>query len=155
MVAPVTQPRHCFWDWTAESTVRFSDAFGSAGEVSDRTKPFLLTAVNGSESATVFQNGRLLKSANKLLPRRLDTPWVLGQQGNINGEFWTGSVAEIRVYRRALSNLELRSVEQQLADQYGITLSSVEPPQQADSQTLALASLCHVLMNSNEFLFID
>ncbi len=144
-----------FLGLTAERTVRFSDAFGSAGEVSDRTKPFLLTAVNGSESATVFQNGRLLKSANQLLPRRLDTPWVMGQQGNINGEFWTGNVAEIRVYNRALSNLELRLVEKQLADQYGITLSTGEPPQPADNQTLALASLCHVLMNSNEFLFID
>ena len=144
-----------FLGLTAENTVRFSDAFGSAGEVSERTKPFLLTAVNGLETASVFQNGRLLKTANQLSRRRLDTPWVMGQQGNIDGEFWKGSVAEIRVYDRALSDRELRLVETQLADDYGISLQSVEPPKQVDRKNLALASLCHVLMNSNEFLFVD
>ena len=144
-----------FLGLTAENTVRFSDAFGAAGEVSDRTKPFILSAVNGQNSASVFQNGQLLKSANQLSKRRLDTPWVIGQQGNINGEFWKGSVAEIRVYERALTDRERRSVETQLAEHYGILMYSEKPVPQRDRQTLALASLCHVLMNSNEFLFID
>jgi hypothetical protein len=144
-----------FLGLTAENTVRFSDGFGSAGEVSDRTKPFILSAVNGQNSASVFQNGQLLKSANQLSKRRLDTPWVIGQQGNINGEFWKGSVAEIRVYERALTDRERRSVETYLAEHYGILMNSEKTAPQMDRQTLALASLCHVLMNSNEFLFID
>ena len=144
-----------FLGLTAENTVRFSDAFGAAGEVSDRTKPFILSAVNGQNSASVFQNGQLLKSANQLSSRRLDTPWVIGQQGNIDGEFWKGSVAEIRVYERALTDRERRSVETQLAEHYSILMNSEKPAPQMDRQTLALASLCHVLMNSNEFLFID
>ena len=144
-----------FLGLTAENTVRFSDAFGSAGEVSDRTKPFILSAVNGQNSASVFQNGQLLKSANQLSKRRLDTPWVIGQQGNIDGECWKVSVAEIRVYERALTDRERRSVETQLAEHYGILMYSEKPVPQSDRQTLALASLCHVLMNSNEFLFID
>ena len=103
----------------------------------------------------MFQNGRLLKTASQLAKRRLDTPWVIGQQGNINGEFWKGSIAEIRVYDRALTNRELRSVETQVAENYGILMHSADPPRKVDSKFLALASLCHVLMNSNEFLFVD
>ncbi|MDB4639276.1 DUF1549 domain-containing protein [bacterium] len=144
-----------FLGLTAENTVRFSDAFGSAGEVSDRAKPFILSAVNGQDSASVFQNGQLLKSASQLPKRRLDTSWVIGQQGNIDGEFWKGRVAEIRVYDRALKDRERRSVETQLAEHYGILMNSQKTAPQMDIQTLALASLCHVLMNSNEFLFID
>lgn len=144
-----------FLGLTAESTVRFSDAFGSAGQVSDRTKPFVLTGINQAGSASVFQNGRLLKTTSQLAKRQLDTPWVIGQQGNINGEFWKGSIAEIRVYDRALTNRELRSVETQVAENYGILMHSADPPGKADSKFLALASLCHVLMNSNEFLFVD
>jgi hypothetical protein len=144
-----------FLGLTAENTVRFSDALGSAGEVSDRTKPFILTAVNGLKAASVFQNSRLLKTASQLPERRLDTAWVLGQQGNIDGEFWKGSVAEIRVYDRALSARQLRLVETQLAEYYGILLADEDSPKRMDSDHMALASLCHVLMNSNEFLFVD
>ena len=144
-----------FLGLTAENTVRFSDALGSAGEVSGRTKPFILTAVNGLKAASVFQNSRLLKTASQLPERRLDTAWVLGQQGNIDGEFWKGSVAEIRVYDRALSARQLRLVETQLAEYYGILLPDEDSPKRMDSDHLALASLCLVLMNSNEFLFVD
>ena len=77
------------------------------------------------------------------------------QQGNINGEFWKGSVAEIRVYERVLTDRERRSVETHLAEHYGILLNSGKTAPRVDRQTLTLASLCHVLMNSNEFLFID
>ena len=87
--------------------------------------------------------------------RRLDTAWVLGQQGNINGEFWKGRVAEIRVYDRALSDRELRIVETEVAENYDILLHNEGPPKRMDAEYLALASLCHVLMNSNEFLFVD
>ena len=144
-----------FLGLTGENTVRFSDAFGSAGNVSNRAQPFILTAVHGLDAATVLQNGQLLKAAGGLSKRRLDTPWVIGQQGNINGEFWKGKIGEIRVYDRALSDLERRAVESQLAEYYGILLKPEKPASQIDSPTLALASLCHVLMNSNEFLFID
>ncbi len=144
-----------FLGLTSENTVRFSDAFGAAGQVLERTKPFVLTAVNGPESASVFQNGRLLKTANQVTGRRLDTAWVLGQQGNINGEFWKGGVAEIRVYDRALSEHERRIVETEVAEHYDVLLQNEDPPKQMDSEYLALASLCHVLMNSNEFLFVD
>ena len=85
----------------------------------------------------------------------MDTPWVIGQQGNIDGEFWKGLVAEIRVYDRGLSSHELKAVHSQLAKRYSIELLPEDSARTGDPQTLAMASLCHVLMNSNEFLFID
>ena len=144
-----------FLGLTGDNNVRYSDAFAAAGDRSDRRNPFVLTAVNGSEVAAVFQNGRLLKSAPTLVRRRLDTPWVIGQQGNINGEFWNGGIAEIRVYNRDLTDRERRSVEVELAEHYGLSLSPFDQPTPPSPETLALASLCHVLMNSNEFLFVD
>ncbi|QEG39297.1 DUF1553 domain-containing protein [Roseimaritima ulvae] len=154
-----------FLGLTADNTVRFSDAFSAAGKITEPTKPFLLTAINGPEQASVFQNGRLLKSAPTLARRRLDTPWVIGQQGNIDGEYWKGDIAEIRVYNRALSDEERQTVELELAKYYDLprpTLVKAKPkpkpnPMQEplSPQRLALASLCHVLMNSNEFLFVD
>ena len=140
---------------TAEKRVRFSDAFSNAGEVSDRGKPFILTAVSGMEQATVFQNGRKLKSGPPLTKRRLDTAWVIGQQGNINGEFWNGGIAEIRVYDRELSSSERRAVEEELAAYYGLSLSSIKAGAVLSPDVLALASVCHALLNSNEFLYVD
>ncbi|MDG2222440.1 MAG: DUF1553 domain-containing protein [Rubripirellula sp.] len=144
-----------FLGLTGDNTVRFSDAFSKAGHLANRSDPFVLAAVNSLESAAIFQNGRLLKSAPPLAQRRLDTEWVLGQQGNINGEFWTGDIAEIRIYSRSLSDEERRLVEAELAERYGLNLVPVEIPERVSPKILALASLCHVLMNSNEFLFFD
>ena len=144
-----------FLGLTGDNTVRFSDAFATAGNVSDRTKPFVFTSVNGSGLAAVFQNGRLLKSAPTLAHRRLGTPWVIGQQGNINGEFWKGCIAEIRIYNRDLTDQERRSIEAKLAKHYGLSLSPSQKTKQSTPEILALASLCHALMNTNEFLFVD
>lgn len=140
---------------TAEKRVRFSDAFSNAGDVSDRGNPFILTAVSGSEQAIAFQNGRKLKSGPPLANRRLDTAWVIGQQGNINGEFWNGGIAEIRVYNRELSSSERRAVEEELAAYYGLALSRTTAGAVHSPEVLALASVCHALMNSNEFLYVD
>ncbi|MCA9063733.1 MAG: hypothetical protein KDA96_11760, partial [Planctomycetaceae bacterium] len=145
-----------FLGLTADNTVRFSDVFPSAGQVIDREKPFILTAVNSSHEATVRQNGATLNAAGSpLAERRLDTPWVVGQQGDINGEFWKGSIAEIRVYGRALSEQELNHVETELSQRYGIPLRVPAAEPVLDPDTLALASLCHVLLNTNEFVYVD
>jgi hypothetical protein len=137
------------------SKIRFSDAFTAVRSATDPAQPFILTAVNGSDFASVFQDGALLRSAAALPERRLDTSWVLGQQGNINGEFWKGGIAEIRVFNRALSDVERHTVELALAEHYGLSLSPLEKTGSTSPTILALASLCHALMNSNEFLFVD
>lgn len=143
-----------FLGLTGEKTVRLSDAFASAGELRDRHRAFVLSAVNGRGRAAVYQNGLEIAAMNKTLPeRKLDTEWVIGQQGNIDGEFWRGGVAEIRVYGRALSDEERQAVERQLGDRYGLEIASIQ--ENPSPELLALASLCHVLFNSNEFLYVD
>ena len=145
-----------FLGLTNKNQIRFSDAFGNAGQIVDRTKPFLLTAINSSTGASVFQQATELRSQNTLPSRKLDTPWVIGQQGNINGEYWHGDIAEILVYDRGLTVDERRQVWSVLLDRYGLPsyLDKVEATP-VDPELLALASLCHVLLNSNEFIYVD
>lgn len=138
------------------NTVRFSDQYNTAGTIRERTQHFLLAARNGGDGATTRQNGRVIASRSSgLSGRQLGTDWVLGQQGNINGEFWTGDMAEIIVFDTALSESELNRFSEQLAVKYGLTYSPEESTARQSPEQLALASLCHVLLNSNEFLYID
>ena len=141
---------------TADHAVRFSDAISGVGVIQDRQRPFLLTAVNGDAGATLYQGGRTVVSQSQRLPaRRLDTPWVIGQQGNIDGEYWQGDVALLLVFRRQLSEAELHGLWNVVTERYG--LASVQRQQEVTStaEEHALASLCLVLFNSNEFAFVD
>ncbi len=143
-----------FLGLTAAATVRFSDAFSDAGRINERGTPFVITAVNGADGSIVFQNGHELSSrANPLPQRNLSTDWVIGQQGNINGEYWNGGIAELRVFAKALSTDERSAMEYELQKRYGISRQETSP-QQTPAE-LALASLAHVLLNSNEFLYVD
>lgn len=145
-----------FLGLTAKQTVRFSDYFPDAGTIQNRKKPFLITAINGAEKSAVYQNGHQLASrAHSLAPRNLSTDWVIGQQGNINGEFWNGGIAELRVYSRALSDAERMLVEFEICRRHGIPFQKPKVTPQLTPKVLALASLCHVLLNSNEFLYVD
>ncbi|MDG2131561.1 MAG: DUF1553 domain-containing protein [Fuerstiella sp.] len=143
-----------FLGLTSEATVRFSDAFADAGRINERTMPFTIAAVNGAGGSAVFQNGHELSSRTNPLPQRnMATNWVIGQQGNINGEFWNGGVAELRVFSKALSTDERQLIEDELHKRYGIPRLR-RSPQQSPAE-LALASLVHVLLNSNEFIYVD
>ena len=140
-----------FLGLTAESRVRFSDAFGSAGSLSEKQHPFNLTAYNSSDRAIVYQNLTEIAKAAPLAKRTLEGPYVIGTQGNINGEYWNGDLAEIIAYDRAISEEELESIVGYLAYKYQIDSSR----NAADPSRLALASLCHTLFNLNEFIYID
>lgn len=140
-----------FLGLTNEATVRLSDDFATAGTIQNRQQPFLLTASSGAASAHVFQNGKALQQRNALSPRNLTTPYVIGQQGNINGEFWTGDLAELIVFNRELSEPERGLIQQQLQARYKLDPAAPE----FDAEFLALASLCHVLLNTNEFIYVE
>lgn len=146
-----------FLGLTDENAVRWSDDFDHVGSIQSRQEPFVLTAVSGAGRAQVYQNLNLL--AERSLPlsiRKLGTPWVIGQQGNIEGEFWNGMIGTILVYDRALSDTERQAVCHYLMQRYGIphVPSQPEAPQLHPDQ-LAWASLGLVLLNSNEFMYID
>lgn len=141
-----------FFGLTGKNTVRLSDDFivGAGGVQTSRTAVWM--ALADEHDAQVFHNDRLIGNKHgPLSPRKLGTPWVIGQQGNIQGEYWHGDIAEIYVFDRALSDAERLRLWRQLALRYDFT--TAEPVR--SPEFLALASLCHVLLNCNEFLHVD
>jgi hypothetical protein len=138
-----------FLGTTGAGMVRLSDAFAPAGVLAKPETPFCLTAVSGDEGAAVFQNRtEIARIANPLPPRNLSPPYVIGQQGNIMGEYWKGDIFEILVYDRALSRQEIEQVWDVLNRRYGTTLR----PTLVNRN---LASLCLMLFNANEFVYRD
>ena len=68
-----------FLGLTGKDSVRFSDAFTIAGGIADRSRPFLITAVNAADRSAVFLNGgELAARESPLPPRNLST--VLGDR---------------------------------------------------------------------------
>ena len=114
-----------FLGLTGKGTVRFSDHFHPRLEVSDGHQPFILSAVNG-DGAAVFQNGRLLGRRANLPQRNLKTNWVIGQQGNIQGEYWRGLIAELYVFNQALSDADRQHFERNIAKRYSIDWNAAE-----------------------------
>jgi hypothetical protein len=141
-----------FLGTTGSGAVRFSDHFAPAGILSRPERPLALTAVNGPAGASVYQDRRLLAERPSPLPERnLAPPYVIGQQGDIGGEYWTGEIAELVVFDRPLAAAELDAIWDYLSERYGVARRG-EPEAPYDA---ALASLSHVILNSNEFLFVD
>jgi len=144
-----------FLGMTGEHELRFSDALSGVGQIQQRERPFLITAVNGPDGAAMFQQQRLAVRSGRLPPRRLDTPWVIGQQGNIDGEYWNGQLALLLVFDRALSEPELQALWKTLCTRYALPAASTLPEPSTSPRLQALASMGLVLMNSNEFAFVD
>lgn len=146
-----------FLGLTGSDQIRFTDSFPAAGTIVTPRNPFLLTAVCGPHGVAVFQQQKKLNSLSQpFSDRRFDTAWVIGQQGNIGGEYWNGLLAEILVYDRELSPDERVQVTRHLTDRYALEhLPDDSKKNSASPETLAFASLALVLLNSNEFFYID
>ncbi len=141
-----------FLGLTGTNAVRFSDAFSPAGAVSEPAGHFVLSAQNGRSGAAVYQNRRLIAERAGPLPDRNHAgPWVIGQQGNIQGEFWRGDILELLVFDHALEGAELEQIWGYVHRRYALA-PPAPPPNPA---VRPLTALAHVLLNTNEFLFID
>jgi hypothetical protein len=140
-----------FLGTTDTNKVRVSDAFSPAGILTKPIRPFILTAINGADQITTFQDSTLLATQATLAPRVLSAPYVLGTQGNYGSEFWQGNIAELLVFDSPLNEDDRNAVWSYLGEKYQLPIS---PPQKTPDH-LALASLCHVILNTNEFIFID
>ncbi len=137
---------------TGKGVVRVSDDFTTAAELNDPTSPFVLIVSLGSHGVAVWQNERELeRRSSSISPRNLSTAWVVGQQGNIQGEYWKGELAELIVFDRELTDPERRAIGTYLLTRYAIPTHE-SPAEPVDP---GLASLCHVLLNTNEFLYVD
>ncbi|MEI8384227.1 MAG: DUF1553 domain-containing protein, partial [Planctomycetota bacterium] len=143
-----------FLGMTGADSVRLSDDFSGVGKIASRSAPFLLSGFSGSTGISIQQNGTDLASRGQAIsPRNLKTEYVIGQQGNIDGEYWHGDIAELLVYDRELKESERQAVTRYLAEKYNLPRQVQERPRSA--YQLALTSLCHVLMNTNEFVYLD
>lgn len=143
-----------FFGTTTDSAVRLSDDFAGVGHIGSPQTPFLLVAQSTLSDVAVFQNlTELARKKSSLATRNLQTAYVVGRQGNLDGEYWNGDLAELLVFDRQLTDAERIAVSQGLADRYGLWTS--ENPGTPTPADLALASLCHVLMSSNEFVYVD
>jgi hypothetical protein len=145
-----------FVGMTNKNAIRLSDALSGVGEILDRQNPFLITATSGQHGAAVYQQKRVvIEQPNPIPDRRLDTPWVIGQQGNINGEYWKGDIACLLVFNEQLSPNSQAAIQDYLIERYQLpTLSNPVAPSMTSEQ-LAIASLSVVLFNSNEFAYVD
>ena len=149
-----------FLGFTGADTIRFSDARHAVANLRNRTRPFIVTTVNDAQRCVVRVNGREVSTGASLPPRNLTTAWVIGQQGNIGGEYWHGGIAELLVLSTGLGDEQLVKLEQHIAEPFvsaGVLSMPAAMKKQAtfDKHALALATLIHALMNSNEFVFVD
>lgn len=146
-----------FLGLTDGRAVRFSDQFRVAGPVSVR--PFLMTAITAKNKLAVYIGRRKIGQRNSgLADRKLDTKYVLGTQGNFGSEYLKGWLAEILVYDRAISDHELESIWNTMEAKYP-SIATKKPDAEKEvrrtPESLAFASFCHVLFNSNELIFVD
>jgi len=143
-----------FLGTTGDASVRFTDDFFNAGTLHSPKQHFLLTAVTDAQQAVVRQNDVEIGRKNSPLQgRKLDSPYVVGTQGNYQTEDWIGDIAELLVFNRALTESEQRILWRHLQNFYELQPS--QPRLKLTADQLALASLCHVLLNTNEFITVD
>jgi len=145
-----------FLGLTGKGVVRFSDNFLSTQAIARPGEAFVVAASTGRLGTRIMHNGALIGARPAALTtRKLGGDYVIGQQGNIDGEYWTGDLAELVVFDRQLTDAELRAVSAFLAEKYAIALAEESRERERTPEFLALASLCHVLLNTNEFLYVD
>ena len=145
--------RSIFLGTTDSVGVRFSDSFPNAGPLHDPDRLFAIAAINGSDKAQTFQNDRLMATAPPL-NQDSSAPYVIGTQGNYGQEFWHGAIAEIIVYDSTLTRQQLQHNVSYFVSRYKLDVFEASP-ERKNPDVLALASLCHVLFNTNEFIYVD
>ena len=137
---------------TGEGHIRISDDYTTAATLGKRHQWHVLAVVCGSDDVRVYVDGTMVEHLGRpLTPRNYSGNYVIGQQGNIDGEYFAGDIALLRLYDSALPEATVQALMQPWCDELGLTTKQPTP----DAGVLALASLAQVLVSSNEFLYID
>lgn len=89
------------------------------GDVALNT-PFVATASRASTAATAALNGD--KYTGTITNAPPDTPYAIGGDVAVS-QFLAGSISEVIVYNRALSDAERKRVERYLGSKYGIAVA--------------------------------
>lgn len=134
--------------------VRFSDQLRSSGAAPQG--PFVLTAVSSSDQARIFVGRKEIgKRAGGLNGRNLTTRFVLGTQGNYGHEYLNGWIARVLIFDKALDSDQLRQLWSAVEGEYPSVKTDPSAKTRLTPESRALASLCHVLLNSNEMIYVD
>jgi len=95
------------------SNVRFSDNWNdvTVSGAGDLNKWFHLCGVNdGGSNAYIYLDGNLKATKGSALTYTGQAEAIIGRQGALNAEYFSGNLANIAVWSRALSSEEIRSV---------------------------------------------
>ena len=88
-----------FLGLTGKGTERFSDDYRSEGAIERPEDGFVLAASTGSGGSMILYNGSVMAARSSSLSRRkLGGSYVIGQQGNIDGEYWNGVAKQTETY---------------------------------------------------------
>lgn len=141
-----------FLGLTGEGQIRISDDYTTTATLGKRRRWHVLGVVCNDHDVRVFVDGELIESLGRPLnSRNYAGPYVIGQQGNIDGEYFHGDLAMLRLYQEQLDDDTLQAIMAPWLDQ----LKLRQAPSAPNARLLALASLAQVLVSSNEFLYID
>lgn len=141
-----------FLGLTGEGQIRISDDYTTGTVLGKRHSWHILGVVCNDHDVRVFVDGELVESLGRPLnTRNYAGPYVIGQQGNIDGEYFAGDLALLRLYQTNIDDDTMQSIMEPWLDR----LKLRQPAPQPNARLLALASLAQVLVSSNEFLYID
>lgn len=141
-----------FFGLTGEGQIRISDDYTTSSVLGRRHAWHILGVVCSKDDVRVFVDGELLETLGRpLATRNYAGTYVIGQQGNIDGEYFVGDIATLQFYNHYIDDKTMRSIMDPWCEKLQLRPKK-QPP---DARKLALASLAQVLVSSNEFLYID
>ena len=137
---------------TGAGRIRVSDDFTTQNLLGVKDRWHALAVVCSEENVEVYVDGQLIEQKGAgLSPRDFGGTYVIGQQGNIQGEYWNGDIAWIKVYAEPLLASQVKAELLPWCKKLGIVGEEPVP----NVRILSLASLAQVLAGSNEFLYVD
>jgi hypothetical protein len=105
------------------SDIRFTDSWPTAasGVASTINSWINIVGVNfGSSNAHVYLNGNIVASKGSALTYSGTANFIIGQQGSLNSEYFSGKIGQILVYNKALNKGEILSNYYSIKSRYGL-----------------------------------
>jgi hypothetical protein len=105
------------------SDIRFTDSWSTAvsGVASTINSWINIVGVNfGGSNAHVYLNGNIVASKGSALTYTGTANFIIGQQGSLNSEYFSGKIGQILVYNKALNKGEILSNYYSIKSRYGL-----------------------------------
>jgi hypothetical protein len=105
------------------SDIRFTDSWPTAvsGVASTINSWINIVGVNfGGSNAHVYLNGNIVASKGSALTYTGTANFIIGQQGSLNSEYFSGKIGQILVYNKALNKGEILSNYYSIKSRYGL-----------------------------------